>query len=141
VIYFLDTSALVKRYVAERGSDQVRRLFRRRPEIAVSRMTEAEAYAAIARAARSRIIDDAVRDAIFDRIAADMSVAKVVEIRRPLVESVRTLVSRWALRGYDAVQLACALRVRTEGATVDLWCSDRTLVAAARGEGMRATLV
>jgi len=34
VIYFVDTSALVKRYVTEPWSEQVRRLFQRRAEIA-----------------------------------------------------------------------------------------------------------
>jgi predicted nucleic acid-binding protein len=53
VIYFLDTSVLVKRYVTEKGSDQVRRLLRRDVEIAVARITEAKAYAAIARAVRA----------------------------------------------------------------------------------------
>ena len=141
MIYFVDTSALVKRYVAEKGSEQVRRLFGRQVEIAAARITEAEAYAAIARAARMNVISDDDRDRAFDRIAEDMVEARIVEVRRAVVRLVRGLVTRWPLRGYDAIQLGCALRLRLEGAAVDFWTSDEDLAAAARGEGMRATVV
>lgn len=141
MIYFLDTSALVKRYVAETGSEQVRRLFRRRVDIVVARITEGEAYAAIARAARKNVITNDARDQAFDQIAEDMKEARIVELRRVVVQLVRDLVTRWPLRGYDAVQLACALRLRAEGAAVDLWCSDHELATAAIGEGLRATVV
>ena len=141
MIYFFDTSALVKRYVTEPGSEQVRRLFQRRAEIAVARITEGEAYAAIARAARKNVITTDDRDRAFEQIADDMGEARVVEIRRAVVQLVRGLVTRWPLRGYDAVQLACAVRLRDAGAPVDLWCSDDALATAARGEGLRATRV
>ena len=141
MIYFLDTSALVKRYVEERGSAMVRQLLRRRVEIAVARITEAEALAAIARATRKNEITAEDRDRAFDSLASDIGNARVIEVRRTVVRAVRELVVRWPLRGYDAVQLACALRLRSEGAAVDVWCSDAALANAARGEGMRATLV
>jgi hypothetical protein len=70
-----------------------------------------------------------------------MGEARVVELRRAVIQSVRALVMRWPLRGYDAVQLACAVRLHDAGAPVDLWCSDDALVTAARGEGLRATRV
>lgn len=141
MIYFLDTSALVKRYVTEPGSEQVRRLFQRRNEIAVARITEGEAYAAIARAARKNMITLEDRDRAFEQISDDMGEARIVEIRRPVVQLVRSLATRWPLRGYDAVQLACAVRLRDAGAPVDVWCSDDSLAAAARGEELRATRV
>lgn len=141
MIYFLDTSALVKRYLSEKGSEQVRRLFGRRVEIVAARITEAEAYAAVARAARMDLISEDDRERVFDQIAADLVEARIVEVRRPVVRLVRGLVTRWPLRAYDAVQLGCALRLRLEGASVDFWTSDDDLADAARGEGMRATLV
>jgi predicted nucleic acid-binding protein len=141
VIYFLDTSALVKRYVEEAGSEKVRQLLRRRVEIAVARITQAEAFAAIARATRKNEITADERDRAFGSLAEDMGSARIIEIRRAIVQAVRDLVIRWPLRGYDAVQLACALRLRAEGAAVDVWCSDDDLANAARGEGMRATVV
>jgi uncharacterized protein len=141
VIYFLDTSVLVKRYVSEAGSEEVRKLFRRRVEVAAARITEAEAYATIARATRMGALTPEERDRAFDLLARDLSVARIVEIRHGVIQAVRELVVRWALRGYDAVQLACARRLSIEGLAVNLWCADGTLASAARGEGLRVTVL
>lgn len=141
MIYFVDTSALVKRYVAEAGSEQVRRLMRRNVELAVARVTEGEAYAAIARATRRGVLAPDERDRAFEQLSVDLAEARVVEIRRAIVVAVRELVVRWPLRGYDAIQLACALRLHSEGLALDLWCSDGDLVTAARGERLKVTVV
>lgn len=47
MIYFLDTSVLVKRYFEEPGSADVRALFKRNEKIALARITEAEASAVL----------------------------------------------------------------------------------------------
>jgi predicted nucleic acid-binding protein len=141
MIHFLDTSALVKRYVTEPGSDQVRRLLRRAVDVALARITEAEACAAIARAARMNVLTDDDRDRAFEQIADDVARAHVVEIRRGVVSTVRDLVVRWPLRGYDAIQLSCALRLHSENLPITFWCADQQLATAARGEGMRVMIV
>lgn len=140
MIHFLDTSALIKRYVTEPGSDQVRRLLRRKVDIALARITEAEAYAAIARAARMRVLSDDDRDRVFEQIAEDVAAARVIEIRQSTVSAVRGLVVRWPLRGDDAIQLSCALRLHAEHLAVTFWCADAVLANAARGEGMRVMI-
>lgn len=141
MIYFLDTSALVKRYVTEPGSEQVRRLLRRKVDIALARITEAESYAAIARAVRMNVLTEDDRERAFEQIAEDIAAARVVEIRGSVVRAVRDLVVRWPLRGYDAIQLSCALRLQSENLAVAFWCADEELANAARGEGMRVTIV
>ena len=141
MIYFLDTSVLIKRYVTEKGSDQVRRLLRRDVDIAVARITEAEAYAAIARAVRMNVLTQDDRKRVFEQIAEDVASARVVEIRRSVVSAVRDLVHRWPLRGYDAIQLSCALRLQSENLAVSFWCADDELANAARGEGVRVTVI
>lgn len=141
MIYFLDTSALVKRYVTEPGSEQVRRLLRRKVDIALARITEAESYAAIARAVRMNVLTEDDRERAFEQIAEDIAAARVVEIRGRVVSAVRDLVVRWPLRGYDAIQLSCALRLQSENLAVAFWCADDELANAARGEGMRVTIV
>ena len=141
MIHFLDTSVLVKRYLTEPGSEQVRNLLRRKADIALARITEAEAHAAVARAARMKALTDADRDRVFDQITEDVAAARVVEIRRSVVGAVRALVVRWPLRGYDAIQLSCALRLRGEDLAVTFWCADDELANAARGEGLRVMVV
>lgn len=141
MIYFLDTSALVKRYLPEPGSDQVRSLFRRRRRIAVSRIAYAELLAAVSRACREGAVTEAARDSVFAAVKRDFAVLHVTEVKRSLIEKTALLVLRHPLRAYDAVQLASALTWQERGAAVDFWGADGVLVDAARREHLRATLV
>lgn len=138
MIYFLDTSALVKRYVTEPGSADVRSLFRRRRPIAVARIASAELAAAVARQHREGVVTATTRDAIWARLNRDFAQMTVVEVRAAMLSRVPALVVRWPLRGYDAVQLAAALTLQATGISTTFWSSDGNLVAAALGEGLRA---
>jgi uncharacterized protein len=139
--YFLDSSALVKRYLTEPGSDLVRALFRRRRRVAVSRIAYAEVVAAVARAWREKFLEQTARDKVFAAIDADFGGFDVTEVRSGIVERIPALVLRQPLRAYDAVQLASALTLKERGASLEFWGADDRLVIAARGEGLRATLV
>jgi len=139
MIYFLDTSALVKRYVAEPGSTQVRSLFGRRKRVAISRLAWAEVAAATARRAREGTLSLEQRERIVTRLEQDLSTLTVVEIRAATLASVPGLCARHPLRAYDAVQLAAALVLRQAASAVDFWTTDAALGMAARGEGLRAT--
>jgi predicted nucleic acid-binding protein len=139
LIDFLDASALVKRYVQEPGSSAIRRLCAT-SEIAVARIVFAEVASALARACREGAFDEVARDRLLDRLNEDVDSFQVVELRRGVIESTRDLVTRHPLRGYDAVQLACALAMQERGRGLRFWAADERLVAAARLEGMRAAV-
>ena len=140
MIHYLDTSALVKRYVQEAGSASVRALFRGK-SLATARVAYAEIAATLARLCREGALDETDRDAIYGRLDADFAALTVVEIRASLVRAVPDLVKRRPLRGYDAVHLAAALVLRDRGIAVTFWAADGALVDAARAEGLRTTLV
>jgi hypothetical protein len=133
---FFDTSALAKRYISESGSQLVRATLRG-PSASVARITYAELAASITRAWRLTAITEAQRDAILARVARDFSRLNIVETRAALVGLVPDLVIRHPLRGYDAVQLATALTVRTSGQSVEFWSADAALCQAAATEGLR----
>ena len=57
MIVYLDASALVKRYVAERGSRETRELSARADIVATSLITRAEVAAALAKAVRLGIVE------------------------------------------------------------------------------------
>lgn len=141
MIYFLDTSVLMKRYFDEPGGEGLLALFHRNEQIALARIAEAEAAAVICRARHQGEISEEVELRCLELLEKDFAAARVVEIRRPLMKTVRSLVRRWPLRGYDAVQLACAVKLRSDVGAVDFWCADEALARAARGEGLRTTLV
>jgi uncharacterized protein len=140
VIHYLDTSALVKRYVDEPGSASVRPLFRSK-NVATARVAYAEIAATMARLYRQEAIDELARDSICARLDADFAALTVVEIRVPLMRRVPEIVARRPLRGYDAVHLVAALALRDRGVAVTFWAADAILVDAARAEGLRTTLL
>jgi len=144
--YFFDSSALVKRYIAETGSVWVRSLCA--PEansiIYLSRITGAEVIAAIFR--RQRMGDLLVEDAriVSRQFRKDFQQNyRVIEVTGEIVEQAMDLAETWALRGYDAVQLATALylhRIRQElGLSPLIFVSaDENLNAVAEAKGLRA---
>ena len=135
MIHFLDTSALAKGYLPETGAAEVRRLLRDR-DVAAARITYAELAAAIARAHRDGAIDARERDRAIFRATSEFRRLRIIEIRARLLSDVPPLVVRHPLRGYDAVQLACALQLRRTAA-VTFWSTDDRLTFAAEKEGLR----
>lgn len=109
VAYYLYTSALVKRYVREPGTDWVMEFTDPAAgnDIYVSRLTGPEIIAAFFRKARVREVahDDAVRAA--ENFRADfVGQYQIVELSEAIVDRAMTLAQQHTLRGYDAMQLA-----------------------------------
>jgi len=143
-IYFLDSSALVKRYVTEIGSTWIRALTTpdARNPLIIARITWVEVLSALARRKREgSLTSDDVAQAI-QAFRYDMNTQyQVSELDPPLAEAAGELVTQHPLRAYDAVQLASALRVqsdlvRTEAPALTFLTADDRLVAVAHAEGL-----
>jgi predicted nucleic acid-binding protein len=139
LIVYIDASALVKRYVAERGSHEVADLTAKADIVATSLVSRAEVSAALARAASLGVLDhDGARLAQrrFSREWPNLARVPVTEL---LVSRAETLAWDYGLRGYDAIQLASALTWQESiGADVVLATFDRQLWEAAPGVGLQA---
>ncbi len=136
--YFLDASALVKRYVAEPGSERVRSLSKGRSQLIVSRLTAVEVPAAIWKRTRSGHVSAAGARKIVAQLALDLAQMAIVEPRAATIDLAAELVERHPLRAYDAVQLASAVRwTRETGLATCFVCADRNLASAAAMEGLR----
>jgi hypothetical protein len=142
--YFLDSSALVKRYVRESGSAWIHALFDAAfdHEMFIAGVTGVEMVAAIARRARGGSISATDATATCRRIRSDLTTDyQVIEMTERLLSRAMTLAETHGLRGYDAVQLAAgcevnALCVATGLAPVIFVSADRELNAAAAREGL-----
>lgn len=142
MIHFLDSSALVKRYIEETGSDLVALLFRGRKVLAVSRLAEVEVPLALARRSRRGDLKEADARAHGDHVLRDLKTMRVVELRQRTFEQARELGWAHGLRAYDALQLASATRLKTEtGMSLTFWSADDGLNEAARAEGLRVGLL
>jgi predicted nucleic acid-binding protein len=136
MIFFLDASALAKRYVLEPGSERIRALFRRRAQIAISRLSEVEVVSALVRRSRSGDVEADIVDGLIESLLEDIASCDVVEIRKPVITHARELVVEHGLRAYDGVQLASALRAKG-GTALAFLCADGNLAAAAQAERLR----
>lgn len=113
--YFLDSSSLVKRFAAEKGTGFLMGLFRKRPTlyIFVSRITLVEVSSALARKGHSNEITNEAEIRSQKRLRRSFGGDRlgVAELSSTLIEEAATLARKHRLRGYDAVQLASALDV------------------------------
>jgi predicted nucleic acid-binding protein len=137
VILFCDTSALVKLYVREAGSDALLAEAGAASAVAVCRIAWAQAVAAMARRARDVPADAEALDAARQRLREHWSHYVVVEVTQALVERAGDYADTFALRGYDSVQLAAARTVQEAGREdLRFACYDARLRKAAKVLGM-----
>lgn len=107
-VFFFDSSAIVKRYVAETGSAYVDSLadLKSRNSIYLAGITRVEVASAFAR--RIRAAGDA-RTALTLFQHDLTNTYFIIDITFHLLSEAMRLATQYALRGYDAVQLAAAL--------------------------------
>lgn len=113
--YYLDASALSKRYVQENGTAWVRNLLAPGAghTLLTARVTMVEIYSALARRRREGSVPpDACAIAIQAFTAHSTTDYEFVELDMRVVSQARDLLERYPLRAYDAVQLASALVVQ-----------------------------
>jgi uncharacterized protein len=137
MILFLDTSALVKLYVVEEGSDLTRHAAQEADSLAVSRIAWAEFHAALARRARMVPTDETALAEAKNALASQWPDFLVVDLSQHIVELAGEHADLYALRAYDAVQLATASHLASQsGHLVKFACFDRRLTKAAAAQGM-----
>jgi predicted nucleic acid-binding protein len=144
-VFYLDTSALVKRYVRELGTAWIRALTDPNAgnTIVVAEIGMVEAAAAIAakhRAPSGIALQD--RDLAVRLLVQHCAIEYILApVTRAILDSALLLTQTHRLRGYDAVHLASALAtnaVLTAGGSspLTLIAADRDLRGAAAREGL-----
>jgi uncharacterized protein len=142
--FFCDSSAIIKRYVNEVGSNFVDGLadLKSGNLILLARITRVEVTAAIARRLKNGSITSADAQNALAAFQHDLTNNYfTVEITPILLSSATSLATKHALRGYDAVQLAAALEANDERiinglAPLTLVSADKELNTAAVAEGL-----
>lgn len=144
--YYLDTSALVKRYAREVGSVWLVNLTRPSAgnEIFTVLATGPEMIAAIFRKVRTGQASqmEAVQAATTFR-GEWLTQYQLVPFTNTLADEAMGLVEKHGLRGYDSIHLAAALTIRVVRQVANLSAltfvsSDRAQLQAARAEGLAA---
>ena len=143
--YFLDSSALIKRYIPEQGTLWVRSLAVSSAvnSLLVSRITPVEIISGICRRRREGTVTPHVGRAV--RILLTRHLQReygVIDLTAQVIHRSQDLLEQHPLRAYDAIQLASALeghaRLISAGLAPLIFVSaDTRLLAAASAEGLR----
>ena len=134
MIAYFDTSAVVPLLIAEPGSARAASLWDGADRVVSVRLIYPETRAALARATRlGRLTARQLRDAVngFDSLFEEIDLVEVDDV---LARRAGQLAEVRQLRGYDAVHLAAAERVRDPNVVVI--AGDGALLEAAAADGM-----
>ena len=142
--YYFDSSALVKRYVAETGTSWMNQLCATGADHALYtiRISGAEIVAALFRRARTGTLVVSDAQAAATQFRADFRARyQIVEATEDVVNLAMTLAEKHGLRGYDSVQLAAAVELQNARAFLSLSaitfvCADDQLNMAAVAKGL-----
>src|SRR6266566_24225 len=143
--YFLDTSAIIKRYIFEPGQAWILSLCNpaQGHDLYISQAPLVEVVAAICRRAREKSISSAERDPLISVFRQDSKQGyNIWPVTTDLYHAAGDLCRSHRLRAYDAVQLACVLALRqftlaNQAPEPIFVCADVGLLDIASIEGLQ----
>jgi predicted nucleic acid-binding protein len=133
---YLDTSAFVKRYCQEKGSEIVNEIFESGNEIVTSYWTLAEATAAIDRKVTKGQISEEERDFVLSSLLSDVLDRGItfVKISNEFVEAIIEMILTHHISADDALQLfSCIISF-----SAIFLASDKSIIRAAKRESLKA---
>ena len=145
VIYYADSSALLKRHVIEIGSNWIKNEFSTASKntIYTSKLSVVEVLSALNR----RKWESSISSAEYTKFSKDfLAVSKfqyeMIDLSDAVLLESQRLLENYPLRAGDAIQLASALLANAQLQTAKLptlifLASDVRLLSAAKGEGLQ----
>lgn len=135
---YADTSALIKRYVQETGSQQVVEYFDQYPIIGATALTQAEMASAMSKAVRLGLVAEAEISMAWQDFLSHWPSFTRLPVSAGIVERAASIAWRHGLRAYDSLHLASALAWKDVlGDELVFACYDKNLLEAARKEGLQ----
>jgi predicted nucleic acid-binding protein len=113
-VYFFDSSAIVKNYISEIGSNWVKNIFNTVSTdiIYAASITQVEVIAAFARKRKGLNLSARNAASAISQFKRDFLMDfREIELKPKIITQSVSLADRYSLRGYDAVQLASALEI------------------------------
>jgi uncharacterized protein len=137
LVIFCDTSALLKRYRAEQGTDTVMRLFTRVSKVVLAQTTRSEALSALNFHVLHGNADRAECDAKLSEMALDFEDFQISELSDDVEKKVAVLAAKYGHKALDNIQLASALAAKPRYFVT----GDKKLARLAKLEKLKVKLV
>jgi len=137
-ILYLDTSAWLKIYVQEEGSDIVEDAISNSEMVFTHLIAYTEIRAALARAERENRIDQSQKSQIIEAIEVDWATFNIIQPVEMLIRRAALHCEQFSLRGFDSIHLASAeaISIQMMSKETIFACFDRKLNKSARSLGM-----
>jgi predicted nucleic acid-binding protein len=132
LVVYLDTSALLKLYVEEEGHELVREAVGAAELAATSTVAYAEARAGLARRLREGDFTEEEHRGAVEDLLSDWPTYARLDASDPVSQRAGELAERHALRGFDSIHLASALRLSERFEDLRFLAFDKRLTTAAR---------
>ncbi|MCL4517558.1 MAG: type II toxin-antitoxin system VapC family toxin [Firmicutes bacterium] len=136
---FLDTSALFKRYIPEKGSLALDKVFRNAESRFITNLTITEIVSNLRRLVDvEKLIDGKKYQAAKAELMGDIAdgTLKVSEVTTADILSSVDLISKRYISPIDAIQLAVSLRLASREEEFVFICADKKLCRIAEKEGL-----
>ncbi|WP_424018051.1 type II toxin-antitoxin system VapC family toxin [Halorientalis pallida] len=139
-LHFFDTSALVKRYYEEPGTEVVDGLIESDDSTVISSLSIIETVSAFRRKYnRNEIAKDEMESLLSAFFSEALDDFVIVPIEESMLQFSFDLVVEDDLRTLDSLQLAAALSVDTDDESPVFVCADSELTAVAEDRGLETT--
>ncbi len=137
MILYLDSSAIVKRYVSEKGTEEITRAIDKARLVGTVVVARVEVAAALAKAVRVGTLAEREAGAALRLFGVDWPDYLRTPVTETLVALAESLAWTQQLRAYDAIHLAAASAWQDSlGQPVTLATYDHALWTAARRVGL-----
>ena len=138
---YIDTSAYLKIFLKEKGSDKVRKLVKENSLLASAILTS-ECFSAFSRRRQGKEINDKTFDMLVNRVKKDLPYLEIVRLTDDVLRRAEEILLHSTVRTLDAVHIASALLFQ-ESTGIDLTfvTSDKKQAEFTNNKGLKTVFV
>lgn len=134
---YFDTSALVKAFLVEKGTERAKHLLLKDDLAVTATITYAEMYSGFSRKRREGGLSVSQFQGICREFEMYWPTCVHVELTSDILELARDLMKRHPLRAFDAIHVGSAIQLKQEMAeSVTIIGADERLLQAAKAEDL-----
>ncbi len=124
--FYFDTSALIKKYIDEIGSDKVDNLMEQADNVFVSVITEIETFSTFKRLLIEKVISLNDYKILKEEFNTDYQYYNQINFDMDIANNAKMLIEKYQLKTFDSIQLGTALYVKDE---IDYFvvCDDKLI--------------
>lgn len=128
---FCDTSALIKKYIIETGSEKLDAVLQQADTVYISAITEIETVSTFKRLLMEHAITIDDYDVLIDEFELDCRYYSIIPFNEQVVKNAIQSIDVYQLKTLDSIQLGTAIIVKDE---IDYFavCDEKLIKAAAK---------